>query len=86
MKNLFRTLLCASLLFTTSLFASPVNINSASAEQIAQALNGVGAKKAEAIVAYRVQNGLFPSIDALLQVKGVGPSILLKNKTDILLK
>ncbi|NOQ77674.1 MAG: helix-hairpin-helix domain-containing protein, partial [Methylococcaceae bacterium] len=34
-------------------FATPVNINKADAETIAQSLNGIGLKKAEAIIQYR---------------------------------
>lgn len=86
MKYLSRVLLCASLLFSSSIFASPVNINSASASKIAQSLNGIGAKKAQAIVDYRTKNGRFSSLKRLLNVKGIGQSIIAKNKKDILLK
>lgn len=56
-----------------------VNINSASASEIAAALNGVGEKRAEAIVAYREANGPFKSLDDLQQVKGIGEKVLEKN-------
>ncbi|WP_221900015.1 ComEA family DNA-binding protein [Bathymodiolus platifrons methanotrophic gill symbiont] len=36
-----------------SVFAEPVNINKASADEIAASLNGVGDKKAQEIVKYR---------------------------------
>ena len=62
-----------------------VNINTASAEQIAEILNGVGLKRAEAIVAYRDSNGKFASVDELLNVKGVGETILNKNRSRITL-
>ena len=52
--------------------ASPVNINSATAEQISEALKGVGQSKAEAIVAYRNANGQFKHVDELVNVKGIG--------------
>lgn len=56
-----------------------VNINTASAQQIAKLLNGVGIKKAEAIVAYRTQNGPFKSSADLMKVKGLGTATLQKN-------
>jgi len=62
----------------TALFAvfawavEPVNINAASAEQISEALKGVGQSKAEAIVAYRDANGQFKQVDELVNVKGIG--------------
>ena len=49
-----------------------VNINSASASEIAATLKGVGMKTAKAIVAYRDANGAFKSLDALTMVKGCG--------------
>lgn len=56
-----------------------IKLNSASAEQFQQ-LNGIGAKKAEAITAYRTKNGKFKSIEEIQQVKGIGPAIFSKNK------
>ena len=57
-----------------------VNINSASAEEIADLLTGVGISKAQAIVAYRKANGAFSKIDDLLNVKGIGPATINKNR------
>jgi competence protein ComEA len=74
------------LIFSGNLFAVPVNINTASASEIASALTGVGPSKAEAIVAYRSQNGHFKQASDIVQVKGIGSSIYEKNKQDILLK
>jgi len=56
-----------------------VNINTASAEEIAAALNGVGESKAEAIVAYRKQHGPFKTLADLQNVKGIGEKTLEKN-------
>lgn len=56
-----------------------VNINTASADEIAEVLQGVGAAKAQAIVDYREQNGAFASVDDLTAVKGIGPSTLANN-------
>lgn len=62
-----------------------VNINTASAAELADALNGVGMQKAEAIVAYRTANGAFTSVEQLLEVKGIGEATLSKNRTLITL-
>ncbi|RUM50030.1 MAG: helix-hairpin-helix domain-containing protein [Marinomonas sp.] len=66
--------------------AEPLDINSATAEQLALALSGVGESKAEAIVAYRDANGPFTSIDDLVKVKGIGSSLLDKNRIVIQVK
>ena len=63
-----------------------VNINSASASEIAASLKGVGMKTARAIVAYRDANGAFKSLDALSMVKGVGRKTIKRNKENIALK
>lgn len=60
-----------------------VDINSADAEELATLLNGVGMKKAQAIVLYREEHGAFKSSDELLNVKGIGPAILKKNENRI---
>lgn len=72
--------------FSGNLFATPVNINAASASEIAAALKGIGQSKAEAIVAFRTENGKFKKASDIVQVKGIGNSIYEKNKVDILLK
>lgn len=59
---------------------SKVNLNTADALTLQQELFGVGALKAQAIVAYRESNGPFASVDELLEVKGVGKSILERNR------
>ncbi|MTD40831.1 competence protein ComEA [Erwinia sp. CPCC 100877] len=60
--------------------ASPqVNINTASAEELAEALNGIGLKKAQSIVRYREENGQFASIDDLRSVPGVGNALVERN-------
>ena len=65
--------------------AEQVNINTASAEEIAAALNGVGLSKAQMIVDYREQNGPFAHIDELVNVKGIGLRTVDKNRDAILL-
>lgn len=84
MKMLKSLILAFALLLAVPAFAAePVDINSASAAEIATALNGVGLKKAEAIVAYREQNGPFRSADELVNVKGIGLATVEKNREAI---
>ena len=65
--------------------AEPVNINTASAEEIAESLKGVGLNKAEAIVNYRNENGSFKHVDELVNVKGIGIRTVDINRDYILL-
>ncbi|RYZ87302.1 MAG: competence protein ComE [Moraxellaceae bacterium] len=60
-----------------------VNINTADAATLAAALNGIGIKKAEAIIAHREQLGKFTSAEQLLEVKGIGKATLDKNRDKI---
>ncbi len=60
-----------------------VDINSASAEQLAEALDGVGPAKSEAIVDYRQENGDFEHIDELVNVRGIGLRTLDQNRERI---
>ncbi|MBV0933406.1 ComEA family DNA-binding protein [Marinobacterium weihaiense] len=79
-------LLSTSLLFSPfSLAAEPVDINTATAEQIAASLNGIGPAKAQAIVDYRETNGPFVAAEQLTDVRGIGPATLEKNREFILL-
>lgn len=56
-----------------------VSINSASAEDLARVMNGVGLKKAQAIVSYREEYGPFKTLDDLKQVPGLGDSLVQRN-------
>jgi competence protein ComEA len=60
--------------------AEAVDINTASAEELAASLSGVGASKAEAIVRYREQFGPFASIDELTEVAGIGAATVERNR------
>ena len=66
--------------------ASTVNINVATEAELVQSLNGVGLKKAQAIVAYREQYGPFKTVGELTDVKGIGESILQRNADHIVLE
>lgn len=51
--------------------SSKININTADAIQL-QELNGIGQKKAEMIIQYREDVGLFSKIEDLMNVSGIG--------------
>lgn len=72
----FMSLLSAGAL----LAAETVNLNRADAAAIQQSLIGIGPVKAEAIISYRKKNGKFKGVDDLLNVKGIGPGLIKKNK------
>lgn len=65
--------------------ATVVNVNQANVDVLVESLEGIGPKKAQAIVAYRKSNGAYQSVDDLLNVKGIGEKILERNRQDILL-
>ena len=79
------TLLATGLFSIWAWAVQPVNVNSASAEEIAEALKGIGMSKAEAIVSYRSENGQFKHIDELVNVKGIGIRTVDINREYILL-
>ena len=56
-----------------------VSINTASAEDLARVMNGVGMKKAQAIVSYRQEYGPFKTLDDLKQVPGMGSALVERN-------
>lgn len=70
---------------TAQVAAVSVNVNSASAEELAEKLDGIGGARAAMIVKYREEHGPFTSIEQLLEVKGVGAATLEKNRARILL-
>jgi competence protein ComEA len=59
--------------------STPININTATAAQL-EALPGVGARTAQAIVDHRQKNGGFKKIEELMNVKGIGEKSFLKLK------
>jgi competence protein ComEA len=56
-----------------------VSINDATAEQLTAVMNGVGLKKAQAIVSYREQYGPFSAIQQLSEVPGIGNALIERN-------
>ena len=59
--------------------AGQVNLNTATAAQL-ETLHGIGAAKAQAIVAYRQEHGAFKSVEALAAVKGISDRTVEKNR------
>ena len=82
MKTVRNLLIALALLITTPFAAAmePVDINTADAAALAQAINGVGLKKAEAVIAYREQHGPFLRVEDLINVKGIGIKTIEKNR------
>ena len=56
-----------------------VSINTASEDDLARVMNGVGLKKAQAIVSYREEYGPFKTLDDLKQVPGMGSALVERN-------
>ena len=80
MKSIKAMLLALVLLLaSTNAFATPVNLNTASAEQLT-ALVGIGPTKALAIVAWREAHGPFKSVDQLIGIKGIGLKTVENNR------
>lgn len=82
-------MVCFAWLFSSLVWAidePTVNVNKADAATIAQVLDGIGPKRAEAIVKWREAHGEFSTLDSMERVKGVGEDTLLKNRERIRLK
>ncbi len=61
-----------------------ININTATAQQLSDGLDGVGDVMAKRIVAYREKNGNFKSIEAIKNVSGIGEKTFAKLKDNIM--
>lgn len=86
MKIFALRVLAVCVLFPATLFAGPVNVNTAAAETISAELKGIGLAKARAIVAYRMEHGDFSAPEELIKVKGIGPKVLRENLDNILIE
>lgn len=71
-----------ALLFLVNTAFAAVNINKADQAAL-EALPGIGAAKAAAIIEHRTQNGNFKTKEELLHVKGIGPKMLAKMQQEI---
>ncbi len=78
---LVTSLALAALLMSTSVIADSVNINSADSKTLATVIDGVGEKLGDAIVEHRRRHGPFKNIDELVDVKGVGPKLVERNRS-----
>ena len=59
-----------------------INLNTATLEEL-QTISGIGAKRAEDIIAYRESHGGFQSVDDLKNVSGIGDKTLAKIRESI---
>ncbi|HLQ97787.1 MAG TPA: helix-hairpin-helix domain-containing protein [Candidatus Dormibacteraeota bacterium] len=59
-----------------------VRMNYATQEEV-ETLSGIGPSKAQAIIQYREEHGLFKSVEDLLNISGIGEKTLEKIKDDI---
>ena len=73
-------------LLPATVWAGPVNINTADAVTLAAELDGIGLSRAQAIVEDRKRNGPFAEPAELTRVKGVGERIVDMNRANIIVK
>lgn len=81
-RNAFAFLLLALALVAGAAQAAepqPLDVNRATAEQL-EALPGIGAVKAAAILAVREERGGFRNLEELESVRGIGPKLAAKLK------
>ncbi|WP_448556550.1 ComEA family DNA-binding protein [Thalassotalea montiporae] len=64
---------------TQVVIQEPIDVNQATMEELVL-LKGIGKKKAQAIIDYRLENGNFISIDDLTNVKGIGERFIENNR------
>ena len=76
-KMLMPMLLIAPLL---ALAGEKLNINTATAESLAEVIQGVGPSRAQAIVQYREKHGPFNAVDDLVLVQGIGLKTVEENR------
>jgi len=62
-----------------------IGLNTANTETLQRELAGIGLTKAQAIVAHREANGSFKSVDELLEVNGIGKSLLDRNQDRLMI-
>jgi len=84
-KLLLASLLLSLALMGTAAANETVNINTADAATLARVLHNVGPAKAEAIIAWREENGAFQSMEQLALVKGIGLNTVERNRERIVI-
>ena len=86
MENLRKFFLVVILSLPVLAFANdPIDINMADKDSLMM-LNGVGEKRAEAIIEYREKYGPFQSIDQLTEVKGIGQLFVDTNRENLVVE
>lgn len=78
-------LLSLTLMFSGIASAATIDINKADSKTLQQ-LEGIGPKKAQAIINFRRKNGAFKSLSDLQKVPGIGEKTILKNKRKLSLR
>jgi len=63
-----------------------ININTATAVELAEALDGVGEVRAAAIIALREKLGGFVNLEQLLEINGIGVAMLSRISSIIVLE
>lgn len=63
-------------------FSGKININTASKEEL-MTLSGIGASKAQAIIAYRQEYGAFSCIEDIMKVEGIKEAVFQKIRDEI---
>jgi competence protein ComEA len=83
MRFIQSLVLATTLIFSALAFAAPVNINTASAKELAAGATGIGPVKAQRVVKYRKANGPFESLQGLKKVKGIGSKTIQANQDNL---
>ena len=85
--EILRRCIFAVLLTLPLLVAAGATININTAEKATlMSIKGIGEKRAEAIIAYREQNGPFKSVDQLAEIKGVGKVFIDDNRDQLVVE
>ena len=84
-KNTAKLLFFLGTFYGSVANAGPVNINTASAETLAENIVGVGTILADQIIGYREAIGGFSHADELLEVPGIGEKTLKNNIENIVI-
>jgi competence protein ComEA len=83
MYYLIKLVISLAMLVSMQVYADPVDINTADISILADAIDGVGEKKAATIIAYRDAHGPFNNVDELANVKGIGAATVDRNRHNL---